>query len=161
MVSIDINEYCAESFRRAAASLGLSQNVLGARIDLTAEKARGSVDPGLPDHLYFRGYAPSKGEFSFALSAERHTGLHRGQPEVRFVAWRYINRVLSDPANVHLLERDHVLSDMTQDEFTAKLVEASRDLGVPDHVREILAEAASRNNAPRENPQPHVHRTIR
>lgn len=145
--AIDIDELCVTGFRRAAATLGVSPHIVGARLDMAAEKKRRDNDPRLPDELYFRGYLPSKGEFAFALTTEKDTGLHRGAPDVRFVAWRYIHRVLNDQSNSHLLEKNHVLEDLTHAEFIDRLSKAAREPDVPDHVREILAEAARRTEA--------------
>jgi hypothetical protein len=163
--AIDADDQFAIGFRRAAPSLGLNPNILGAKLDMTAERTRNeargtSIGSPLPDHLYFRGHLPSKGEYSFALTTDRHTGLHRGQPEVRMVAWRYIERILNDPANSHLLEKSHVLSDMTSEEFMQKLDDASREPGVPDHVRDILIEAARRIDSQRD-PVPDIMRRPR
>jgi hypothetical protein len=145
---LDIEDHFASGFYRAAPALGLNPNILGARIDMTTEKAR-SGDEHLPDVMYFRGHMPSKGEFSFALTAEKDTSLNHGHPLVKMVAWRYIERVLRQPGNCHLLENENILGDLTTGELAEKLTSASREHGVPEHLRELLVEAASRLDAPK------------
>jgi hypothetical protein len=145
---LDIEDYFANGFYRAAPALGLNPNILGARIDMTTEKVLNG-DARLPDVLYFRGHMPSKGEFSFALTAAPDTSLRHGHPVVKLVAWRYIERLLRQPGNCHLLENENVLGDLTTGEFTEKLETASREHGIPEHLREILVEAARRLDAPR------------
>lgn len=152
---LDIEDHFANGFYRAAPAMGLSPNILGARIDLTTEKALNG-DTRLPDVMYFRGHMPSKGEYSFALTADPETSLRH--PTVKFVARRYIDRILRQPGNCHLLENEYILGDLTTKEFAAKLSSVSREHGVPDHLREILVEAARRLEAPRAE---NIHDIIR
>ncbi len=152
---LDIEDHFANGFYRAAPALGLNPNILGARIDMTTEK-RLNGDARLPDVMYFRGHMPSKGEYSFALTAEPETSL--GHPTVKFVARRYIDRILRQPGNCHLLENENVLGDLTAEEFAAKLSSVSREHGVPEHLREILVEASRRLEAPRSE---NIHDIIR
>jgi hypothetical protein len=140
----DLDEQYAAGFYRTAPSLGLNPNVLGARLDMRAEKKLNG-DTRIPDFMYFRGHLPGKGEFSFALSGDNHANLRGGSDSgVRNVAWRYIERVLSQPGNTHLLEASHILEDLTGDEFSEKLASVSAESGLPAHVRELLVEAARR-----------------
>lgn len=154
---LDIEDHFANGFYRAAPAMGLSPNILGARIDLTTEKALNG-DTSLPDVMYFRGYMPSKGEYSFALTVEPDTSLRYGIPVVKLVARRYIDRILRQPGNCHLLENENVLGDLTTKEFAAKLSSVSQEHGVPEHLREILVEAAHRLEAPRAE---NIHDIIR
>lgn len=147
--SFDFAEGYRMNFLRIASTLGVSKHLVGARLDMSAEKERqAGRDSNIPDYLFFRGHSRSNGDCGFALTEEKDTGLHKGRPIVRFVGWRYIERVLNDPANAHLLEQEHVLSDLTQDEFAEKLTATATEPGLPDHVREILAEAARRAKNP-------------
>jgi hypothetical protein len=143
---LDIEDHFANGFYRAAPGMGLNPNILGAKLDMTIEKER---DTRLPDVMYFRGYMPSRGEYSFALTAEPDTSLNHGLPLVRFVARRYIDRILRQPGNCHLLENENVLGDLTSEEFAEKLTSVSREHGLPTHLREILVEAARRLDAPK------------
>ncbi len=72
--------------------------------------------------MYFRGHMPSKGEYSFALTVEPDTSLRYGIPMVKLVARRYIERILRQPGNSHLLENENVLGDLTKEEFGRKAV---------------------------------------
>lgn len=137
--------------------MGLSPHILGARLDMTAEKALNG-DSRLSDTMYFRGHMPLRGEYSFALTTEPDTSLHYGTPVVKMVAQRYIERILRQPGNCHLLENENVLGDLTTDEFSGKLMSVSREHGIPEHLREILAEAARRLEAPKAE---NIHDVIR
>lgn len=139
----DLDEQYANGFYRAAPSLGLNPNILGARLDMRTEKALNGNNK-IPDFMYFRGHLPGKGEYSFALTEGKYDSLRGGYPTVKNVAWRYFERVLNHPENCHLLDAGNVLKDLTQEELSAKLTTVSSEPGLPEHVRELLVEAARR-----------------
>ena len=108
------------------------------------EKSQSSVEQKIPDVMYFRGYRKGGGEYAFALTEERYGGLGSGYPGLKPVAWRYIDRVLRHPANRHLLGSRNILADLSETDFSEKLSAVSAEAGLPQHVRELLVEAARR-----------------
>jgi hypothetical protein len=138
------DETFAEGFRRIAASLGVPSQLLGARISVAGDKAVGIARDGDPEFWYFRGHVPDRGECSFYLTRTRDETIDRGHPITKAVAWRWMERVLSYPENRHLLHGDQILSRLTDEEVSRRLLEASLETATPDHVRELLAAAATR-----------------
>ncbi len=132
-----------QGFQQVAASLGVSPNLLGAKLFVAPERER---DKDIPDFVYFRGYNLKRGEFGFALSNEPDTRLIEsfGGTTFKCVAWRWIQRVLQYPENQHLLEGAAIVPGLTDKALVVKLKEGATDASVSPALREILVEAARR-----------------
>jgi hypothetical protein len=141
------DEAFAEGFRRIAASLGVPAQLLGARISVAEDKAAGIAKDEDPEFWYFRGHVSGRGECSFYLTRTRDETIDRGHPITKAVAWRWMERVLSYPENRHLRHGDQIVSRLTNEEVSRRLLEACSETATPDHVRELLAAAAKRLSA--------------
>lgn len=134
-----------QGFQQVAASLGVSPNLLGARLFVVPERER-ETNKDMPDYVYFRGYNLKKGEFGFALSDEPDTRLVESFGGTTFtcVAWRWIQRVLQYPENRHLLEEAAIVPGLSDKALALKLREGATDVSVSPALREILVAAANR-----------------